>query len=98
MLSFTQAARIAWAIFAALIGSFARSTTQPLECLYQFCVDTLKGQHYDYFVFGHRHLPIDKPLAGGARYINLGDWISFYTYGQWDGTQFALKTCPHDGL
>ncbi len=68
------------------------------EWLYQFCVDTLKGQHYDYFVFGHRHLPIDKPLAGGARYINLGDWITFYTYGQWDGKQFALKTCPHDGL
>ena len=39
-MSFAQYPRIAWAIFAAFFGSLARKTTQPLECLYQFCVLT----------------------------------------------------------
>ncbi len=67
------------------------------EWLYMFCTDTLKKEHFDYFIFGHRHLAIDKRLEERARYINLGDWLTFYTYGQWDGREFHLKTYPNDG-
>ena len=66
------------------------------EWLYLFCTDTLRREHYDYFIFGHRHLALDKTLEDGSRYINLGDWLTYYTYGQWDGREFHLKTYPHD--
>lgn len=34
----------------------------------------------DYFVFGHRHLPLDVPVADSAHYINLGDWFTWNSY------------------
>lgn len=66
------------------------------EWLHMFCMGKLgKGEYYDYFIFGHRHLALDKPLPGGSRYINLGDWLTYFTYGQWDGSEFYLKEYPH---
>ena len=61
------------------------------EFLFQFCSDYLKTKHVDYFVFGHRHLPLDKQVGESTRYINLGDWISFNTYAVFDGENFELK-------
>ena len=51
----------------------------------------LKEKHRDYFVFGHRHLPLDIKLNDKSKYINLGDWIQYYTYGVFDGENFELK-------
>lgn len=51
------------------------------EWLVQYCKRKLEHDHYDYFVFGHRHLPLDIKLQENSKYINLGDWISYFTYG-----------------
>ena len=32
----------------------------------------LKEEHFDYFVFGHRHLPLEIELNQNSKYINLG--------------------------
>ena len=65
------------------------------EWLYLYCRDTLaRGDKYDYFVFGHRHLLIDKTLEGGSRYVNLGDWLTYDSYGVWDGSKFEIKYYP----
>ncbi len=61
------------------------------EYLVNYCKEILQREEYDYFVFGHRHLPIDMKI-GNARYINLGDWIKFYTYAEFDGTTMTFKT------
>jgi UDP-2,3-diacylglucosamine hydrolase len=45
----------------------------------------------NYFVFGHRHLPIDFSLARRSRYINLGDWIKYNSYAVFDGERMDLK-------
>lgn len=45
----------------------------------------------DYFIFGHRHLPLDITLNNKSRYINLGDWINHYTYAVFDGENLSLK-------
>ncbi len=45
----------------------------------------------DYFVFGHRHLPLEIKI-GDSWYINLGDWISHFTYAEFDGTEMKLKS------
>ena len=35
----------------------------------------------DYFIFGHRHLPIDFLLRNGrSRYLNLGEWLYHNSY------------------
>ena len=52
----------------------------------------LAEKHRDYFVFGHRHLPLEIDLENNSKYINLGDWINHYTYGEFDGDNFQLKT------
>ncbi|WP_299115774.1 UDP-2,3-diacylglucosamine diphosphatase [uncultured Winogradskyella sp.] len=51
----------------------------------------LEEKHRDYFVFGHRHLPLEIPLNEKSKYINLGDWIQYFTYGEFDGESFELK-------
>ncbi|MBT8305612.1 MAG: UDP-2,3-diacylglucosamine diphosphatase [Maribacter sp.] len=61
------------------------------EWLVQYCKRKLEHGHHDYFVFGHRHLPLEIELNEKSKYINLGDWISHYTYGEFDGQEFSLK-------
>lgn len=61
------------------------------EWLVAYCRKKLKAEHFDYFVFGHRHLAIDYGLTDKSKYINLGDWLQFYTYAVFDGTDLELK-------
>jgi UDP-2,3-diacylglucosamine hydrolase len=61
------------------------------EWLAQYCKRKLLSSHYDYFVFGHRHLPMEIEVGETSKYINLGDWISHYTYGVFDGKEFTLE-------
>ena len=61
------------------------------EWLVQYCQRKLEQSHHDYFVFGHRHLPLEIDLNNKSKYVNLGDWVSHYTYGEYDGTKLSLK-------
>ena len=61
------------------------------EWLVQYSKKKLNEKHRDYFVFGHRHLPLEIDLGKESKYINLGDWISHYTYGVFDGENMELK-------
>lgn len=61
------------------------------EWLIQYAKERLKNEPIDYFVFGHRHLPIDFPLSENSRVINLGDWLNHYTYAFFDGENMTLK-------
>lgn len=61
------------------------------EWLVQYCKKKLDEKHTDFFVFGHRHLPLNIALNEKSKYVNLGDWISYYTYGVFDGEKIELK-------
>jgi UDP-2,3-diacylglucosamine hydrolase len=66
------------------------------EWLVLFCREKLKEEHFDYFIFGHRHLPIDVKVGDNSRYINLGEWVNYFTYAEFDltgasGKQLQLK-------
>jgi UDP-2,3-diacylglucosamine hydrolase len=62
------------------------------EWLITYCKEVLlQTTHYDYFIFGHRHLPIDFKLSDTSRYVNLGDWIKYFSYAVFDGNDLALK-------
>lgn len=62
------------------------------EEIVRFCREVLQGQHFDYFIFGHRHLPIDYTLSPSSRYINTGDWITYYSFASFDGREVVLET------
>lgn len=62
------------------------------EWLVQYAKKKLESKHRDYFVFGHRHLPLEINLNANSKYVNLGDWIIYYTYGVFDGETLELKT------
>ena len=58
----------------------------------------LENEHFDYLIFGHRHIPVDKVLTdpkegrkGISRYINLGEWINHFSYAVFDGKELELK-------
>lgn len=61
------------------------------EWLITYSKEVLQKEHFDFLIFGHRHLPIDFALKDGARYINLGDWIRYYSYAVYDGETLELK-------
>lgn len=61
------------------------------EWLVQYAKRKLETKHTDYFIFGHRHLPLDIDLGHTSTYINLGDWINYFTYGVFDGKKLDLK-------
>lgn len=62
------------------------------EWLIQYCQARLKEKKYHYFIFGHRHLAIDFRLNNDSRYINLGDWIHFFTYACFNGEDVSLQS------
>jgi len=61
------------------------------EWLAVYSKKKLSQKHRDYFIFGHRHLPLEITLNENSKYINLGDWIQYYTYGVFDGNNLELK-------
>ncbi len=61
------------------------------EWLIIYCKEILQKEKYDYFIFGHRHLPINFNLNESSVYINLGDWIKYCSYAVFDGDKTELK-------
>ena len=69
------------------------------EWLLQYCNRKIsQGTEPDYFIFGHRHLPIDWTLSNGrSRYVNLGEWMWAYSYGIFDGQDLSLQFFEREG-
>ncbi|MEH6513979.1 MAG: UDP-2,3-diacylglucosamine diphosphatase, partial [Maribacter arcticus] len=61
------------------------------EWLVQYAHRKLEKNHYNHFIFGHRHLPLEIELNDTSKYTNLGDWVNFYTYAEFDGEELSLK-------
>jgi UDP-2,3-diacylglucosamine hydrolase len=70
------------------------------EWLVQYCKRLLERKAYDNFIFGHRHLPLNIKIRderrgtgeeANSRYINLGDWLDYNSYAEWDGEKLELK-------
>ncbi|RQO67724.1 UDP-2,3-diacylglucosamine hydrolase [Pedobacter sp. KBW06] len=61
------------------------------EWLAVYAKEQLQKAHFDYFIFGHRHLPLDIQLSDKSRYINIGEWINFNSYAVFDGKDLTLN-------
>ena len=64
---------------------------QENEWLAIYAKEQLQKQHFDYFIFGHRHLPMQLKVGENSEYINIGDWLHHYTYGVMEDGIFELK-------
>jgi len=61
------------------------------EWLIIYSKEVLQKEKVNYFIFGHRHLPIEFELNAESKYVNLGEWINYNKYACFDGTHLSLK-------
>jgi len=80
-----------------LSGASTEFLGEEKEFLIQYAYHLLEKENFDFFIFGHRHIPLDHILKNGSHFIYLGDWISHFTYGVFDGKDFSLKTYRRKG-
>lgn len=50
----------------------------------------------EYFIFGHRHVPIQLSLNDHCVYTNLGDWIKNCSYATFNGKTLELQYFEND--
>lgn len=62
------------------------------EALIVYCKEQYQQEKYDFFLFGHRHLPMEIAIAKDSKYINTGDWIKYFSYVVFDGEKLSLKS------
>lgn len=56
-----------------------------------YAKEVLQKQHIDYFIFGHRHIVLELPIGRDTTFINLGDWVKYFTYAEFDGNTCVIK-------
>lgn len=59
------------------------------EWLYKYVQEMESNQHHDFYLFGHRHLPLFLPHQN-ALYVNTGDWLKYQTFARFDNKQLTL--------
>ena len=74
-----------------LSGNNIKFISKENEILYHFCKKKLNVKHYDFFVFGHRHLPLKIELGNNSYYFNTGDWINHYSFLHFKDDSLELK-------
>ncbi|QHS61413.1 UDP-2,3-diacylglucosamine diphosphatase [Chitinophaga agri] len=75
---------------AATGGELEKFLGEENEWLAIHSKEVLQQAHFDYFIYGHRHLPLDLQVGPDSRYINLGDWLNYFTYAVFDGSTASL--------
>jgi UDP-2,3-diacylglucosamine hydrolase len=61
------------------------------EWLVLYSREMLQNEHFDYFIFGHRHFAKVINLSESSKMVYLGDWINLFTYAEWNGNELMLK-------
>lgn len=84
----SRRSRLAKGIYVDFLG-------EDNEVLIRFAKHKLAEEHFDYFVFGHRHIPLVFNLNEKSRLVFLGDWIVNFTYAVFDGKIVEMK--KYDG-
>ena len=74
-----------------LSGSEKVFESEDKEMLFSYCKDVLKTKYYHFFIFGHRHIPLELDLGNNSKYFNTGDWITHFSYLVYDGNSFNLN-------
>ena len=62
------------------------------EILVEYCKEQQKNNPVDYYVFGHRHIPMNIRIDERCNYINIGDWIHHYSYAVYSNQKLELNS------
>lgn len=60
------------------------------EWIWDYCKEKHRQMPHDFYIFGHRHLPLDLAVGENGRYINLGEWLQYDSYAVFDGEKLEL--------
>jgi UDP-2,3-diacylglucosamine hydrolase len=82
---------LAWSSHSRTDPSTEKFMGENKEWLYQYALKKSKELDCKFFIFGHRHLPLELPLSNNATYINLGDWLVNFTFLRFDGVSAKLQ-------
>ena len=45
----------------------------------------------DYFIFGHRHIPMIQSVSENAKVVILGDWLTHFSYGVFENEKMRIE-------
>jgi len=72
-------------------GIITEQFGEKKELLFEFAQQNEDKEHFDFYIFGHRHRPLDINVGNaGSRFINLGDWLTNFSYAVFDGENFEI--------
>jgi UDP-2,3-diacylglucosamine hydrolase len=71
-------------------ADFEGASFNEKEFLFQYCKQVEEQQHFDYYIFGHRHLHLDMEINPTSRYINLGEWVNHSRYASFSNGTLDL--------
>lgn len=81
-----------WSQHSRQTGDMVGYLGEDKEHLVLFAKQQLKeSPNINFFVFGHRHIMLDLMLSQSSRIIILGDWLTYFSYGVFDGENFSLE-------
>ncbi len=83
---------LAWSSSSRKSHKYPDKIDHNEEWLVKYAKSVLKKQHIDYFIFGHRHIPIKIEIGENTDFVNLGDWLINFTYAVYDGKGIELKS------
>ncbi len=82
----------AWSNSSRLYGGVQPYLGEEKENLVNFAKHKLSEvSDIDYFVFGHRHILLELPIAESSKVIMLGDWITYFSYAVFNGNTLRLE-------
>lgn len=61
------------------------------ESLVKFAKTYAEKNDVDFLIFGHRHIDLDLQIKDRKRIVILGDFVSIFSYGVFDGENFWLE-------
>ena len=89
--NFSVAFALRWSKYSRGQHEYPEQLDLEKEWLVRYARNVMKTDPPDYFIFGHRHIPIHESLSEKTEFINLGDWLHNFSYGEFDGKEFSLK-------
>ncbi len=73
-------------------GRYEQQDWMKTERLPAFAINQYSlNPNLNYFIFGHWHLPVHLNLSPTCDYYNIGDWITFFSYLEFDGEKLLQK-------
>jgi UDP-2,3-diacylglucosamine hydrolase len=75
-------------------GNYVPFLGEDKEHLILHSKKVLEEEYFDFFIYGHRHVPLDMKIGKTSRVIYLGDWFINFTYAEFDGKEMSLKNYP----